>query len=85
MKRVNKRILLIVLVVISGYGLIIGCTHKNDPLPAPVATTPKITRGHHVHLPGLTVGDTSQWKFDKVHSAVNWSSPFSEVGADLTG
>jgi len=45
----------------------------------------KITHGTHIHLPGTTVGDTTQWKFDKVHSAVNWSSPFLEVGADLTG
>jgi polyisoprenoid-binding protein YceI len=84
MKRFNK-ILMIVLILISGYGLIASCTHKNDPLPAAVATTVKITHGNHVHLPGLLAGDTTQWKFDKVHSAVNWSSPFLEVGADLTG
>ena len=85
MKRFNK-ILMIFLILISGYGLIAGCTHKNDPLPASVSTGGvKITHGNHIHLPGLLAGDTTQWKFDKVHSAVNWSSPFSEVGADLTG
>ncbi|MDP9078088.1 MAG: YceI family protein [Bacteroidota bacterium] len=84
MKRFNK-ILMIVLIFISGYGLVASCTHKNDPLPAAVSTAVKISRGTHVHLAGVVLGDTSQWKFDKVHSAVNWSSPFLEVGADLTG
>ena len=85
MKRFNNKMLMIVLILISGYGLIASCTHKNDPVPAAVSTAVKITHGKHIHLPGLTAGDTSQWKFDKVHSAVNWSSPFLEVGADLTG
>ncbi|MGZ3819843.1 MAG: hypothetical protein ACXVB0_06365 [Mucilaginibacter sp.] len=85
MKRFNNKMLMMALILISGYGLIASCTHKNDPLPAAVSTAVKITHGSHVHLPGTTAGDTSQWKFDKVHSAVNWSSPFLEVGADLTG
>ena len=86
MKRLTNKILMIVLIAISGYGLIASCTHKNEVLPPPVTgTTVPINRGNHVHLPGLTIGDTSEWKFDKAHSAVNWSSPYQEVGADLTG
>jgi polyisoprenoid-binding protein YceI len=86
MKQFTNKILMIVIVVISCYGLIASCTHKNEVLPPPAAgTTVPVTRGHHVHLPGLTIGDTSQWKFDKAHSAVNWSGPYQEVGADLTG
>jgi len=73
------------IVLISGFGVIASCTHKNDPLPAAVSTAVKISHGTHVHLAGVTAGDTTQWKFDKVHSAVNWSTPFLEVGADLTG
>jgi len=85
MKRFNNKMLMFALILISGYGVIASCTHKNDPLPAGVSNVVKITHGSHVHLPGTTIGDTTQWKFDKVHSAVNWSSPFLEVGADLTG
>ncbi|MBS1526622.1 MAG: hypothetical protein JST19_13280 [Bacteroidetes bacterium] len=85
MKPHYNKILLTGLVLISGYGIFSGCTHKDVVLPAAASTTPIITHGHHVHLPGLTAGDTTQWKFDKVHSAVNWSTPFLEVGADLTG
>ena len=85
MKRFNNKLLMIILLIISGYGIISSCTHKDQVLPAAVSTAVKITRGNHIHLPGLTAGDTTQWKFDKVHSAVNWSTPFLEVGADLTG
>ena len=77
--------LLVVLLMISGFGIISSCTHKDQVLPAAIVTTPIITRGAHVHHAGMLAGDTTQWKFDKVHSAVNWSSPFLEVGADLTG
>src|SRR5690242_18595124 len=86
MKPHYNKILLMGLVLISGYGVFSSCTHKDQVLPAAaVPSKPIITHGHHVHLPGLTAGDSTQWKFDKVHSAVNWSTPFLEVGADLTG
>src|SRR5579863_7421848 len=85
MKRFNNKMLLVVLLMISGFGIISSCTHKDQVLPAAVSTAVKITRGTHVHHSGLTAGDTSQWKFDKAHSAVNWSTPFLEVGANLTG
>lgn len=76
---------MLALLVVSGYGVFSSCTHKDQVLPAAVSTAVKVSHGNHIHLPGLTAGDTSQWKFDKVHSAVNWSTPFLEVGADLTG
>ena len=84
MKHFNK-MLLAILVLISSYGLIASCTNKNIPLPASVSTGVIINHGNHIHLSGLTVGDTTQWKFDKAHSSVNWSSPFEGVGAPLTG
>ncbi|HEY2582377.1 MAG TPA: hypothetical protein VGI43_11255, partial [Mucilaginibacter sp.] len=86
MKTHYNKMLVIGLILLSGYGVFSGCTHKDLVLPAAATSGPPIiTHGNHVHLPGLTAGDTSQWKFDKVHSAVNWSSPFEEVGAPLTG
>jgi len=85
MKLINNKMLMALLMVISALGIIAGCTHKNEPVPVPVSTAVVITHGKHVHLAGVTAGDTSQWKFDKAHSAVNWSSPFEGVGAPLTG
>ncbi|MDB5031626.1 YceI family protein [Mucilaginibacter sp.] len=84
MKRFNNKMLALLLVAISGYGLIASCTHTNDPIPAAVSTGIIINHGGHIHLPGA-VGDTSKWKFDKAHSSVNWSTPFMGVGATLTG
>jgi len=85
MKLFKNKLLLMSMVLISAFALIVSCTHKNDPLPSSVSTKVVISHGNHVHLAGLTAGDTSQWKFDKVHSAVNWSSPFEGVGSALTG
>jgi hypothetical protein len=84
MKRIENRMLLIFLILISGIGLIASCVHKNEVLPTSVSTAVIITHGNRVHLPGAA-SDTTKWKFDKVHSAVNWSSPFEEVGAPITG
>jgi len=85
MKLLDNKILLIVLILISGTLYIVGCTHKNEPVPASVSTGVKINHGSHIHLPGLTAGDTSQWKLDQVHSNVTWSTPYDAVGAPLTG
>jgi polyisoprenoid-binding protein YceI len=84
MKLLNNKMLMIALIFISGAAIIASCTHKNEPVPASLSTAVVISHGSHINLPGA-VGDTSKWKFDKVHSAVNWSSPFEEVGAPLTG
>ncbi|MDB5139802.1 MAG: hypothetical protein JWR12_1718 [Mucilaginibacter sp.] len=84
MKLLNNKTLMIALILFSAVGIIVSCTHKNEPVPASLSTTAIINHGNHVNLAGA-VGDTTKWKFDKVHSAVNWSSPFEEVGAPLTG
>ncbi|HVM89830.1 MAG TPA: hypothetical protein VMT76_16710 [Puia sp.] len=86
MKLLNNKLLLIVLVFISIYGYVASCTHKDEVLPAAATDTVSITRGNGVFLPGtLTAGDTSQWKFDQVHSSVLWSGGYLEAGGLLTG
>jgi hypothetical protein len=85
MKRFNNKMLMIVLVLFSTYGIIASCTHKNEVLPASASTATIVNHGGHIHLPGLTAGDSSKWKFDQVHSNAGWSTAFNGVGAPLTG
>jgi hypothetical protein len=86
MKLLSNKILLLFLVFISIYGYIASCTHKDMVAPPPSSTTPVITRGTGIFLPGtLTVGDTTQWKFDQVHSSVLWSGNYLEEAGLLTG
>ncbi|HEY8689559.1 MAG TPA: hypothetical protein VIM07_10025, partial [Chitinophagaceae bacterium] len=78
MKLLSNKTLMILLVLVSGYGYIASCTHKGDLLlPSPVSTGVVITRGTNVHLPGnMTAGDSTQWKLDKAHCSVLWSTNF---------
>jgi polyisoprenoid-binding protein YceI len=78
---------MIFLVLISGYGYIASCTHKDELLLPPAATTgPVISRGTNVHLPGNMVsGDTTQWKLDKAHCSVLWSGNYVAAAGLLTG
>lgn len=86
MKLLNNKTLMFVLILISGYGYIASCTHKDLILPDQSSATPVINRGNGVFLPGtLTVGDTTQWKFDQVHSSVLWSGNYLEEAGLLTG
>ena len=88
MKRLlNNKTLLFAILLVSGYGYIASCTHKNDLiLPAQATNGVEITRGDHVHLPGtMTVGDTTQWKVDKAHSSVLWSTNYVGAAGLLTG
>ena len=86
MKLLSNKILMFALILISGYGYIASCTHKDLILPDQSSTTPVINRGNGVFLPGtLTAGDTTQWKFDKVHSSVLWSGSYLEESGLLTG
>jgi polyisoprenoid-binding protein YceI len=86
MKLLRNKALLILLVLISGYGYIISCTHDDEIAPPPSSTTPIITRGNNVHLPGnMTAGDTTQWKFDKAHSSALWSTSYGGASGLLTG
>jgi polyisoprenoid-binding protein YceI len=86
MKLFNNKTLLALLVLISGYGYIAGCTHENDILPAPATTTAVINRGSAILLPGnMVVGDTTQWKLDKAHSSVLWQTNYVGAAGLLTG
>ena len=86
MKLSRNTLLLTLLILVSGYGYIAGCTHDNALLPAPAVTGPVITRGTHVHLPGnLTTGNVNEWKFDKAHSNVMWSTNYVGAAGLLTG
>lgn len=86
MKLLSNKTLMFVLILISGYGYIASCTHKDLILPQTSSITPVIDRGNGVFLPGtLTVGDTTQWKFDQVHSSVLWSGNYLGEAGLLTG
>ena len=82
----NKTLLLIAIILISGYGYVASCTHKDLVIPEQATGTVTINRGSGVFLPGSeTIGDTSQWKLDQVHSSVLWSGDYLGTGALLTG
>ncbi len=87
MKLLSNKTLMIFLILISGYGYIASCTHENDLLlPPPATGGVVINRGTHIHLPGtMTVGDTTQWKVDKAHSSVLWSTNYVGAAGLLTG
>jgi polyisoprenoid-binding protein YceI len=86
MKLFSNKSLMIFLILASGYGYIASCTHKDDALPAPASGGVIITHGTNVHLPGdMTVGDTSEWKLDKVHSSCLWSTNYVGASGLLTG
>ncbi len=85
MKLLSNKSMMILLILISGIGYITSCTHDNDLLPAAATTGVVITRGTHVHLAGLTVGDTTQWKMDKSHSSVLWTTNYVGAAGLLTG
>ncbi|MDN3659041.1 hypothetical protein QWZ08_25580 [Ferruginibacter paludis] len=87
MKLLSNKTLMLLLLIISGSGYIISCTHDDDLLlPPPASNTVVITRGTHIHLPGtLTTGDSTQWKVDKAHSGVLWSTNYVGAAGLLTG
>src|ERR1022692_4564659 len=86
MKLLNNKILLLFSLFVSICGYIVSCTHKDMLTPPPSTGTTVIVRGNNVFLPGtLTVGDTTQWKFDQVHSSVLWSGNYLEEAGLLTG
>jgi polyisoprenoid-binding protein YceI len=86
MKIGRNQILMGAVIVISSLGYIVSCTHKDMTTPPPATGTPTIVRGNAVMLPGtLTPGDTTQWKFDQVHSSVLWSGAYLGASGLLTG
>ena len=75
------------LLVISGAGYFLSCTH-DDELIVPVQTSKPFssTRGTQILLPGnMTIGNTNEWKLDKVHSSVMWSTNYVGAAGLLTG
>ena len=87
MKLFSNKTLMILLVLISGFGYMISCTRDND-LIVPIQTTPPFvsTRGTNIHLPGeMTPGNASEWKVDKAHSSVLWSTNYVGAAGLLTG
>ncbi len=82
----NKTLLLTAIILISGYGYMASCTHKDLIMPQQSTGTITINRGNGIFLPGTeTIGDTSQWKLDQVHCSVLWSGNYLQTGALLTG
>ena len=64
-------------------GYIVSCTHDNDIIQS---SGTKITRGTQVFLPGnMTGGNTNEWKLDKAHSSVLWSTNYVGAAGLLTG
>lgn len=87
MKMLNNKTLLVLLVLISGYGYFVSCT-RNDSLIYPIELTKPFvpTRGNNVHLPGnMTALNPNEWKFDKSHSSVLWTTVYVGASGLLTG
>lgn len=87
MKLLSNKTLLVLLVLISGYGYIASCTRDNDLIVPVQLTQPFVpNRGTNVHLPGTqTAGNRDQWKLDKTHSSVLWSTNYVGASGLLTG
>ncbi len=74
------------LVILSGYGYFVSCTHDNTLPPAPASISHKFTTGTNIHLPGnMTFGNPAEWKLDKVHSSTLWQTSYVGAAGLLTG
>jgi hypothetical protein len=86
MKLLNTKTMLMLLLLISGYGYFVSCTHENDELAPPANPGVTIIRGTNIHQPGnMTVGNPGEWKFDKSHSSVLWQTNYVGAAGLLTG
>lgn len=87
MKLFNNKTLLIIIILISGYGYMLSCTRDNDLIVPVQLTQPFVpNRGNNVHVPGnMTAGNPAEWKFDKSHSSVLWKTDYVGVSGLLTG
>jgi polyisoprenoid-binding protein YceI len=87
MKLLNNKTLLILLILISGYGYMISCTRDNSTIVPIQLTKPFVpSRGNAILLPGnMTTGNPAEWKLDKVHSSVLWSGAYIGAAGLLTG
>ncbi|MDE3143871.1 MAG: YceI family protein [Bacteroidota bacterium] len=86
MKIFKTNLILGTLVFVSILGYVLSCTHKDVAVPAAASNELVIVRGTAVLKPGtMTKGDTTQWKLDKVHSNVMWSTNYMGAAGLLTG
>ena len=86
MKHLSNKIQLILVVFLSSIGYFVSCTRDNTIPPPPAKTGVVITRGTNVHLPGnMTSGNAAEWKLDKAHSSVLWSTNYVAAAGLLTG
>ena len=86
MKLLSNKTLMILLIIFSVSGYIASCTHENEAVPEPAPTGPVITRGTNVHLPGnMTTGNPNEWKVDKPHGNVLWSTSYLAASGLLNG
>ena len=86
MKLFSNKSLMILLIIISGFGYIVSCTHDNSFPPPPATTGVVITHGTNIHLPGnMTAGNVNEWKMDKAHSSALWSTNYVAAAGLLTG
>ncbi len=86
MKHLSNKLQLLLVILISGFGYMVSCTHDNTVPPPAASSGVVITRGTNVHLPGtMTAGDSTQWKMDKAHSSVLWSTNYVGAAGLLTG
>jgi polyisoprenoid-binding protein YceI len=86
MKQFKNKLQLLLVILISGFGYMVSCTHDNSFPPPPATTAVVVTHGTNVHLPGnLTSGNVNEWKLDKAHSSVLWSTNYVAAAGLLTG
>jgi polyisoprenoid-binding protein YceI len=86
MRLLNNKTLFILLTLLSGYGYIVSCTHDDELLPPPSSTSIKHTPGTDIFLPGnMTAGNVNEWKLDKAHCSVLWSTNYVGASGLLTG
>ncbi|WP_462251534.1 YceI family protein [Ferruginibacter sp.] len=77
---------LILVVFLSSIGYFVSCTRDNTIPPPPASTAVTITRGTNIHLPGnMTTGNAAEWKLDKSHSSVLWTTNYVAAAGLLTG
>jgi polyisoprenoid-binding protein YceI len=87
MKLLKNTYFWILAILLGGYAYMASCT-RQDSLIVPIETSKPFvaTRTNAVHLPGsMTAGNTNEWKLDKVHSSVLWSSNYVGAAGLLTG
>lgn len=86
MKRFSNKLFLGLAIFTIAVGYLSSCTHDTAFLPPAASTTPTITRGTAILLPGnMTAGNPAEWKFDKSHSSVLWTTTYVGASGLLTG